>query len=72
MATAVQEPKQETTLVDNGAASIGEMFPTNKGWRNVNLFGRVWRCNRWEVKDFSGSIAESHFVTVTSDELVIE
>jgi len=57
---------------DKGCALVAQRFPTADGWRNVNVCGHSWRCNRWEVVGYGGRIVESRFVTVTPDGLVIQ
>jgi hypothetical protein len=78
MATAVQEqpqPKQEQkkpAADDMGAALVAARFTADAGWRNANVCGHSWRCNRWVIQGYSGSIVESHYVTATPDGLVVQ
>jgi hypothetical protein len=69
METIIQESVKKT---DNGRKLVEEKFPSEKGWKNVNLYGSVWRCNRWEKNDTSVVIVESYFVTITPDGLEIK
>jgi hypothetical protein len=73
MSAIVQEqPKQDAKAKDDrGTALVAQRFPAEEGWRNVNVFGHSWRCNKWRVEGFSGFIAESRFVTATPDGLVV-
>ena len=73
MSAATQEkPKQPKAPADDkGAALVAKRFPEGDDWRNVNVHGHSWRCNRWVLQGYSGFVAESHFVVATPDGLVI-
>lgn len=74
MSAAIQEkPPQEPKAPadDKGAALIAKRFPEGDGWKNANVGGHSWRCNRWVLQGYSGFVAESHFVTATPNGLVV-
>jgi hypothetical protein len=67
METTLEQPKQETTDTD----IIETRFPIAHGWKNVNLFGRTWRCNKWKIEGCNGRIIESYFVTIKLDNQLV-